>query len=68
MIKNQSLPILSTAWYHKKSEATFSDIIACVRRSIWVKKYINDSRIDGEYVKMKSEQWETLLDQLSRAA
>jgi hypothetical protein len=68
MMKSQSLTILSAAWYHKKSEATFSDIIACVRRSIWAKKYINDSRIEGEYVKIKSEQWETLLDQLSRAA
>jgi hypothetical protein len=34
MLKNQALPILSTAWYNKQSEATFSDIIAFVRRSI----------------------------------
>ena len=25
MLKNQSLPILSTAWYNKKGEATFSE-------------------------------------------
>jgi hypothetical protein len=68
MIKNQTLPILSTAWYNKKSDATFSDIMTYVRRSIWATKYFNDSRFEGEYVKIKYEKWETLLDQLSRAA
>jgi hypothetical protein len=67
MLKNQSLPVQSTAWYNKKSEATLSDIMAFVRRSIWVKKYFNDSRFDGEYMKIKPEQWEGLLDQLARA-
>lgn len=68
MLKNNALPILSTAWYDKKSDATFSDIIAFVKRSIWAKNYFNDSEFDGEYMKIKSEHWETLLDQLSRAA
>jgi hypothetical protein len=68
MLKNQTLPILSTPWYNKKSEATFSDIIAFVRRSIWAESYFYDSRFDGEYVKIRPEQWDALLDQLSRAA
>jgi len=68
MLQTQTLPILSTAWYDKKAEATFSDIIAYVKRSIWAKNYFNDSRFEGEYVIIKHEQWETLLDQLSRAA
>jgi hypothetical protein len=68
MLKNQSLPILSTAWYNKKSEATFSDILAFVRRSIWAEKYFNDSTFDGDYMKIKPEQWQSLLDQLVRAA
>ena len=68
MMKNQTLPILSTAWYNKKSDATFSDIMAYVRRSIWAKKYFNDSRFEGEYVIIKQKKWETLLDQLARAA
>ena len=33
------LTLLSTAWYKKKEEATFSDIIAYVRRIIWANKY-----------------------------
>jgi hypothetical protein len=66
-IKSTKLPLQSTAWYNKESEATFSDIIAFVRRSIWAQKYFNDSYFDGNYVKIRHEQWETLLDQLSRA-
>ncbi len=68
MLKNQRLPILSTAWYNKKSRATFSDILAFVRRSIWAQNYFNDSTFDGEYMKIKPDRWETLLDQLARAA
>ena len=60
MLKNQSLPILSTAWYNKKAEATFSDILAFVRRNIWAENYFNDSTFDGEYMKIKPEQWESL--------
>jgi len=68
MLKNDELPVLSTAWYDKKSEATFSDIIAFVRCGIWGENHFNDSTFDGEYMKIKRGQWETLLDQLSRAA
>ncbi len=68
MLKMQALPILSTAWYNKKSEATFSDILAFVRRHIWDKNYFNDSSLDGDYMKIKPENLETLLDQLVRAA
>lgn len=68
MLKNQSLPIVSYAWYDKKGEATFADILAFVRRDIWVSRNFNDSTFNGEYMKIKTEQWETLLDQLSRAA
>ena len=68
MLKSQALPILSTAWYNKKSEATFSDILAFVRREIWAENNFNDSRFIGEYMKIKPKHWENLLDQLVRAA
>lgn len=68
MLKNRALPVLSTAWYNKKSDATFSDILAFIRRSIWAENYFNDSKFDGEYMKIKPDRWESLLDQLARAA
>ncbi len=68
ILKDQTLPILSTAWYNKKSEATFSDILALVRRSIWSENYFNDSTSDAEYMKIKRPQWDVLIDQLARSA
>ena len=68
MLKTKPLPVLSTAWYNKKGEATFSDIIAFVRREIWTGNYFNDSWFDGDYVKIKPKRWKRLLDQLTQAA
>jgi len=68
MLKSKSLPVLTTAWYDKNNEATFSDIIAFVRRNIWAEKYFDDSTVDAEYMKIKLPQWDALLDQLARAA
>ncbi len=47
MLKSQSMPISSTAWYDKKGDATFSDIIAFIRRSIWAEKYFCVSYTNG---------------------
>jgi hypothetical protein len=68
MSKTKLLPLQSTAWYDKKGDATFSDILAFVRRSIWAKKYFDDSAVDADYRKIRYTEWESLLDQLSRAA
>ena len=62
MLKTQSLPVASTAWYDKKGQATFSDIIALVRRSIWAKKYFDDSAFDADYVKIRPELINALID------
>jgi hypothetical protein len=68
LLKKQTLPILSSSWYNKKGEATFADILAFVRRDIWASWNFNDSSFEGEYVKIKPDRWDGLLDQLSRAA
>ncbi len=68
ILQTQSLPILSTAWYDKKGGATFSDILAVVRRNILASSYFNDSTIEADYVKIKAHKWESLLDQLCLAA
>ena len=38
MLKDTTMPIMKCAWY-KKPEATFSDVIAFVRRRIWSARY-----------------------------
>ena len=44
LIKDNTMTVLNCAWY-KKSEPTFSDVIALVRRHIWYsRKYMNSPR------------------------
>jgi len=68
MFKTKTLPLLSTAWYDKKSEAAFSDILAFVRRDLWRFHYFNDSASNHDHTVIPPSCWETLLDQLVRAA
>lgn len=42
ILKTTPLTVRSSAWYHK-SEATFSDVIALVRRDIWTSRFITNS-------------------------
>ena len=57
----------STAWY-LKTEATFSDVLALVRRAIWAEKYFDKSVIQGEHVIIRRDDWEVLMDQLASTA
>lgn len=52
-----------SAWY-LKTEATFSDILALVRRAIWAETYFNKSGGDNTYVVIQRHEWECLIDQL----
>ncbi len=67
-LKTKTLPVLSTAWYKKNNDATFSDIMAFVWRNIWSSQHLDDSTIQHDYHKIKTDHWEALLDHLSRAA
>lgn len=66
-LATDSLPLQSTAWYTKQ-EATFSDILAWVRRAVWACRYFNASRSKSESVLLPRNQWDALLDQLASAA
>lgn len=57
----------STAWY-LKTQATFSDVLAMVRRAIWAEKYFDNSVIQGEHVIIRRDDWEELMDQLASTA
>ena len=62
-----ALPIRVTAWY-RKSEATFSDVLAMVRRVLWAEKYFPPSSDPLEPHQFHPEDWEVLLDQLASTA
>jgi DDE superfamily endonuclease len=67
LLATDALPLQSTAWY-AKSEATFSDILAWVRRTVWACRHFNVSHSEAEPVILPRDQWDTLLDQLASAA
>lgn len=67
LISTIEMPLRSSAWYSKE-EATLSDVLAFVRRSIWAEKYLVRSAIQGDRVQFSRQEWETLLDQLAAVA
>lgn len=67
LLATDSLRLQSTAGY-AKSEATFSDVLASVRRACGTYRYFNASRSKAEPVILPPDEWDTLLDQLASAA
>ena len=63
----QVLPIRVTAWY-RKSEATFSDVLAMVSRVLWAEKYFTNSMDQSQPRVLTPEDWDVLLDQLASTA
>ena len=62
-------PVLarSTAWY-LKPQATFSDCLALVRRTIWAEGNVVKSTADPDTLMISQRDWERLLDQLASTA
>ena len=61
-----SLP-RSTAWY-LKPQATFSDCLALVRRTIWAEENDVNSLADSDRVVISRPHWERVLAQLASTA
>lgn len=56
------------AWYDKKGELTFSDVLAVVKRSIWSRKYFSKLQDPLDFNKYTDEAINSLIYQLSLAA
>jgi hypothetical protein len=59
--------VRQTAW-HKKQDATFSDVLAFVRRAVWAGKCFVNSKTGGDRLELSCRDWDALLDQLAAAA
>jgi hypothetical protein len=69
MHQTKALVSMETAsWYNKKGELTFSDIIAIVRRSIWLNKYFSKSENQLDLDKCSEERINSLIYQFTLAA
>jgi hypothetical protein len=67
LVENGTLPVRQAAWY-PKADATFSDVLAFVRRAIWTRKYFVNSASGGERLELSPRDCEALLDQLAATA
>ena len=67
IVKGGQLPVIKTAWYQKE-QATFSDIIALVRRTLWTSRYFVNSLERPQSTEFLSDLVNQLLENLSEAA
>lgn len=67
LYRRRQLRVASSAWYDK-SEATFSDCIAAVRRQIWTTMYLESSAFCGNLVIFPRRLFSRLLNGLLAAA
>ena len=51
-----------------KTEATFSDVLAFVRRTLWAHQYFGTSADANHGILFPQAAWETVLDQLAATA
>ena len=61
------IPVLTTAWY-QKTEATFSDCLALVRKHLWNSGFHVKSARKADFVSLPKQEWERLISCLSAAA
>ena len=61
------LPISQTAWY-RKEQATFSDVIALVRRQLWAARYFVDSSLQPKFAEFGDDLIKQLIDSLAQGA
>jgi hypothetical protein len=67
LVGEGEMPVRQAAWYKKKG-ATFSDVLAFVRRAIWAGKYFVNSETGGGRLELSARDLDALLDQLAAAA
>jgi hypothetical protein len=61
------IPLLTTAWY-EKTEVTFSDCLALVRKHLWRSIYSMKSAPQADFVYFPAQAWEHWLSLLAAAA
>jgi hypothetical protein len=60
------MPVLECAWY-KKSDASFSDVIAFVKRHIWTARHLVNSSQNPDSSYFRDDSLDALLDQVCYA-
>jgi len=66
MLKDEKPSIMNCAWYDK-TDAAFSDIIAYVRKRIWLARFLADSSENDDCTYFKDDFLDVLLEQVCYA-
>lgn len=67
-LTNDLIQTVSAAWYDKQDNATFSDVLIYVKRLIIAGKYFNESAVNDEFVKIRRQDLEMLINNGTMAA
>lgn len=59
---------ISSAWYDKEDNATFSDVLIYVKRLIIGRKYLSESAVNDEFIKIRRQDLEALINNNLMAA
>ena len=69
LLSTETFSVHSTAWHKKNNdEATFSDVIAYVRRYCWAGRYLINSQKNDELIKLKRADFDGMIKQLASSA
>jgi len=69
LYQQHNIPVRNSTWYEKKeNEATFSDVIAHVRRHCWQEKYRTKTSKTKQTIQLSKKEWDFLLDRIASSA
>jgi len=57
-----------TAWYKKGNQATFSEVMCLIKRTIWSARYFSNSASEPDIIKLTPGDANALIERLSEAA
>lgn len=57
----KTIPAISTAWYKKSDEATFSDVLVYVKQAITRKKQLNNAIITDDFVQISRKDFDEIV-------
>jgi hypothetical protein len=62
LAQTSNIPVLISAWYDKKRQATFSDVLSFVKQAIVKEKYLNTSASNDDIVQIPWGEFKDLIN------
>lgn len=62
LTNGNTIPAISTAWYKKNAQATFSDVLIYVKQAITRKKQLNNAIIHDDFVQIPRKDFDEIIN------